>query len=362
MYFFHKIFGFIFNIFSKFPVKNNQISFICDSNESFKGNLDYIRKEFEKRGNFKFNFYFKDQLSLNKFYNLATSKYVFLDDNFFPMAFMNFNSKSTVVQLWHAPGAFKKFGASSGDENEVKMLKKISNKTDYLIVSSDCIIDSYSEAFQINKDKTKPLGLPRSDYFFENNNVDNLRQDFDNKYPQAKGKKLVLYAPTFRDNDKYNNVLDFLNLDDFNSELGEDYILLLRLHPKKFLPITDSNLNYIDCTGFKNSEELLLISDILITDYSSIMIEFAILNKPIIFFTFDYDDYMSKDRGFYFDFKNTVPGVIVDNSKDLINSIKNEDFNKDKIQPFLETQFNELNGQASKRVVDFLLNNEVKNE
>ena len=85
----HKVYGHLFNLFKAFPVVNNRISFIIDSRESFKGNLDYIKKEFEKRGDFEFSFFYKDKLSLSSFKKLATSKYVFLNDNFFPLAFMN---------------------------------------------------------------------------------------------------------------------------------------------------------------------------------------------------------------------------------------------------------------------------------
>lgn len=79
----HKIFGKIFNVFTRFSIDDNLISFIIDSNESFSGNLEYIKNEFEKRGNFKFNFYYKDKLSVNSLKKLATSKYIFLNDNFF---------------------------------------------------------------------------------------------------------------------------------------------------------------------------------------------------------------------------------------------------------------------------------------
>ena len=82
-YFKHKIYGALFSLFKVFPINNNKITFITDSKESFKGNLDYIKKEFEKRGNFEFNIFYKDKLSFNSLKNLASSKYVFLDDNCF---------------------------------------------------------------------------------------------------------------------------------------------------------------------------------------------------------------------------------------------------------------------------------------
>ena len=155
-----------------------------------------------------------------------------------------------------------------------------------------------------------------------------------------------------------------MDLEKFNKELGEEYILVVRLHPKIkkfFKDKIEVNQKYVDCSDFKNEQELLLISDILISDYSSIMIEFALLNKPIIFFTYDYDTYMSKDRGFYFDFKKNVPGPVVYTTDELIAEVKNNDFDKNKISEFRKTQFNSIDGEASKRVVDFLLNDGGKN-
>ena len=162
----HKIYGRIFSIFTKFPIKENRVSFIIDSNQSFKGNLDYIKKEFERQGDFEFNFFYKDKISLNNFKNLATSKYVFLNDNFFPLAFMKFRNETEVVQLWHAPGASKKFGGSVCSPEEREMLAMASENTDCLITSSKNVEKEYVEAFQIDKSKIKALGLPRIDYYF----------------------------------------------------------------------------------------------------------------------------------------------------------------------------------------------------
>lgn len=361
----HKIYGIIFNLFKIFPIDKNKVMFIVDSGESFKGNLDYIKKEFEKRDTFDFNFFYKDKLSFGAFKDLASSKYVFLNDNFFPMAFMNFKSESLVTQLWHAPGAFKKFGGSVSSEDERQMLLKISQNTDYLITSSKNIEKFYSEAFQIPADKIKPLGLPRADYYFENHNINSLKREFCNKYGIDSDRKIVLYTPTFRDEEKYNNVFNYLDLKKFNESLGDEYVLALRLHPKIkdfYKGDISAKENYVDCSDYSSEQELLLISDILITDYSSIMIEFAMLNKPIVFFTYDFDSYMNNERGFYFDFKSTVPGPVVYDSDQLIDVIKNQEFEEKKVSEFVTTQFDEIDGNASKRVVDFLLNEGDKNE
>ena len=351
----HKVFGKLFNIFTKFSIDNNLISFIIDSNESFSGNLEYIKNEFEKRGNFNFHFYYKDKISISSLKKLATSKYIFLNDNFFPFAFMKFNKETTVIQLWHAPGAFKKFG---GSVENASMLKKISDYTDYLIITSKHIEDYYSEAFQIDKSKIRPLGLPRADYYFENHGTDSLRDNFNKKYNLDPDKKIILYTPTFRENKEFNNVFNYLNLDEFNRELSDEYVLVLRLHPKiKNFYSNEISVDgdYIDCSDYKNEQELLLLSDILITDYSSIMIEFGLLNKPIVFFAYDLDNYLANERGFYLDYKNDLPGPIVQTTDELINCI-NEGIDTSKLDSFIKTQFDDVDGNASKRIVDFALN------
>ena len=354
----HKVYGLIFKLFKHTNVDDNRVSFIIDSRESFKGNLDYIKKEFERRGDFKFHFFYKDKLSFDSFKKLSGSRYIFLNDNFFPLAFMEFKPDNTIVQLWHAPGASKKFGGSVDLESR-EILSKISDNTDYLIVTSKNIIGYYSEAFQMPSDKIKPLGLPRMDYYFENHDLDKLKKDFCQKANISSDKKIILYAPTFRDEEKYNNVFNYLDLEKFNRELGSEYVLALRLHPKIknfYKDDISSSGQYVDVSDFESEQELMLISDVLITDYSSIMIEYSALNKPTVFFTYDLDYYLANERGFYYDFKTTVPGPIVHTSDELIDVIKNNRFDKSKISEFVKTQFDEIDGHSSERILDYLLN------
>lgn len=359
MYFKHKIFGFIFNLFSKSKVNDNQIAFVVDDKNSFKGNFQYIKREFSKRGDFDFVFFNKNSLSISNIKKLAKSKYIFLNDNFLAIAFMNFNKDSKIFQLWHASGAFKKFAASSSDnKEEIAVIAKASKKTDYLFITSENIKGFYRDAFRIDENKIKSFGIPRTDYYFEDKDIKKLRENFDERYPIAKNKKILLYAPTFRDNEEDNNVFNYLDLEKFNNALSEEYVLALRLHPKInqfFKGDIDTKADFIDVSDYKNEQELMLISDLLITDYSSIMIEFALLNKPIIFFTYDYDRYLTKDRGFYYDFESNVPGDIVKTDDELIKLIKEGSYNTEKHNSFLKMQFDYLDGNSSKRIVDFIL-------
>lgn len=361
MYTKHKFFGLIFNVFSKLPVDENQVTFIINDSKSFKGNFEAIQEELSKKGNFNYFYFNKNKPSVSSLKKLAKSKYIFLNDNFLAMAFMNFNKKTVITQLWHAPGAFKKFGASSSDSTEeIAMISKSNEKVNHLIISSDNISSYYEDAFRINKSKIKGLGTPRIDYYFKDHNVSKLKSDFVKKYPQAKDKKIILYAPTFRENEEFNNIFNFLDLKKFNDSLSDEYILALRLHPKfkKFYSgDIDSSEEFINLTDYENEQKLLLISDILITDYSSIMMEFALLDKPIVFFTPDFNSYLNSERGFYFDFKR-VPGKIVASDDELIEAISSNDFEKEKIPDFLKMQFGQIDGKASERIVDFVLNGE----
>lgn len=345
---------------SSSAIDEKLVSFVVDDNNSFISNFNYIKDEFEKNGDFNFFFFNKNNLSLRNLKKLSKSKYVFLNDNFLAMANMKFNPDTIITQLWHAPGAFKKFGASSSnDKNEIDLIKRSNEKVTYLITTSGNIADFYGEAFQIDKSKIRPLGIPRMDYYFKDHG--RLRKSFERRYPEVKGKKIVLYAPTFRDNEYDNDVFNYLDLDEFNNQLGDDYILALRLHPRisKFYEgsIGDGK-GFIDVSDVENEQELLFISDLLISDYSSIAIEFAALNKPVILFTYDFDNYVSADRGFYFDLRETSPGVLVYSSDELISCIKHESYKMDNSE-FLKSQFDKIDGESSKRIVDLVLNNEV---
>ncbi|MBZ9570423.1 CDP-glycerol glycerophosphotransferase family protein [Methanobrevibacter sp. TMH8] len=381
MNFKYKIFAYIFNFFKLFSFNRNDVFFILDKKNSFNGNSKFIKNELSKRDKFKFYTLSKEDYSfqgvkspintikkfftlLNFFfigsYRLSKSKYVFLNDNFFPLAYMNFNKDVTIFQLWHAPGAFKKFGISSLDDENVKILTKLSNKNLKLSVSSKNIFEFYQEAFGVNKDQIFNFGVPRIDYYFNkkynnNENIKNIRKNLERRYPEIKGKKLVLYAPTFRENkEKNDDIVNKFDFKRFNSCLGDKFSLIFKSHPKITTPSIEG---VIDLTTYSDEKELLLISDILITDYSSLMVEYALLSKPIIFYPFDLDYYLKYERGFYFDYKD-VPGPIAKDTDEIIKIIKNNDFDFNLIDNFVKNNYDYLDSNSSKRIVDYVLKSE----
>ncbi len=372
MYAKHKIYAAIFNILRKFPQKNNKITLLTNKNHSFEANLEYIAKELDNRNNsgknYEYKFIPKDSLSFANIRDFASSKYVFLVDNFFPLAFMNVEGMKW-VQLWHGTGLFKKFGYDLLNDEDKKIMEMFAPKIDLVSVSSENVADIYARNFYVDKSKVKPFGVPRNDFYNEEHLSDaylsNLRESFEKDYPQLNGKKLVLYAPTFREDPKNNAVFEYFDIEKFLDELGDEYALAIRLHPnyKRYcneehnidLDELTSKYDIINFTGFKDEQKLLLLADILVADYSSIMVDYTILEKPAILFDYDLDDYLYKERGFYFDYAEMVPGKIVYNIDELIEAIKEEDFRLEKMEEFLKLQFGEFKPNSSKLILDYIL-------
>lgn len=370
----NKIFAGCFNFFRKWKVKKNQITLIEKLNTGGTGSLFEIKNECEKRGlPFHFNVITHADYEVNphnlgrliklftiKAFRMATSSHIFLNDNFLPLGYMKLSDETKVVQLWHGMGSFKKFGGSSETDPAVlKELEAATKNTDHILASSENIRDNYAEAFIAPKEKVICIGCPQVDYFFREHDIDAWKAELCEKYLEMKGKKLVLYAPTFRgDEERDKKLLDAFDFDAFQKELGEEYFLMVRLHPQiqsAKVPDTVANM-----TDYPNVRKLLCMTDILIADYSSIAVEYSLLNRPIILYAFDKEWYLSEDRGFYFDYEKTAPGPIVENMQDLIDCIKNKQWDIAKVEKFAHLHNDYFDDKSAGRVVDYYFGNGKK--
>lgn len=279
--------------------------------------------------------------SLSGIYHLATSKYWFSDSSFF--SFIKPRKGQINIQLWHAAGAFKKFGLSIESNKKYYI--------DLLTVSSDTIIDIYQEAFGIEKTKIKNLGIPRADIFFREEEKQKIKEEFYKNYSELRNKKIILYAPTFRENekDRFNLKLD-IELMKENLE-GLNYILLLKLHPgTKSKDIQVDNKFSYNFSDYSNTADLLIISDILISDYSSIIFEFSIMKKPILFYAYDVEEYI-RDRGFYYNYYDFIPNKISYTTEEIIKVVINQEWDLERIEKFARYFFNPFDGNSTERVL-----------
>ena len=288
-----------------------------------------------------------------KAYLLATAKYVFMNDNFMPMSNLHFNKKASVVQLWHAEGAFKKFGLDIEQPADIRAREKAANeKLSFVACSSTGVADIYASAFGVDKSKVLPIGSPRADVLLRADNAAELRCKFEEKYPKCKGKKIVLYAPTFRDDPSLDaKFLSYFNYAEFEKALGDTHCLLVRLHPQ--VHGTARIDGAVDVTDYRNVNDLTLISDVLITDYSSICMDFVLLDKPCVFFAPDLDDYTSR-RPFYFDYRSYVPGEIAQNTAELVAALKAAG-TCEKAEEFKKVNLDMVDGESTNRLMNHIL-------
>ena len=210
-----------------------------------------------------------------------------------------------MLQIWHGPGAGKKFG------NQIKRQYPIQNY-DYVICNAEYWKESYKEAFGVSEDHIIVTGLPRMDELVDDECIEKKVNHFYSKYPQCKDKKLYFYAPTFR-----GNIIDGLIMEsmDFNLvDLEDDEMILCKYHPL-MKDVDIQNDKVINVTR-ENLYELMFVSDVLISDYSSVIFDYTLLNKPMIGFVQDYEKY-KETIGFNIDFYNQFPGPICTNEKEL---------------------------------------------
>lgn len=372
---FYSLYALFFNLSRVFPIKQNRIAFVAPHNGGTEDSLSILRSYVENKGGYETVFISTNDLKLDfsgfmpliksclkaagfftfKAAALARSKYVFLNDNFMPMASLKFSKEAVITQLWHAEGAFKKFGLSAPLTDDVREReKRCSARLDYVICTSKSVAPVYAEAFGVNIEKVLPLGSPRNDLLLGKKDAERIRAEFDKAHPECAGKKLILYAPTFRDSpEKDSKLLESIDTEAFNREFP-DCRLLTKLHPQinSAKPLDGAT----DVTKGHNIGDLTLICDTVITDYSSVCMDFALLSKPCVFYAFDLAEY-EIERSFYFDYKNYVPGPVAEDFESLIKALKNADEHKEKLKKFVDFNFDFVDSKNSERIYNKVILN-----
>ena len=210
-------------------------------------------------------------------------------------------------------------------------------------------------------DKVYITGMPRTDVFFDSNYRRKAVEAFYEQYPKLRDKKIILYAPTFRDSQVDHPVvqLDYTYL---SEQLDQECVLGLRLHPfvaknrDKTKKLPD---NVIDFSYFKSLNTLLFVTDLLISDYSSIIYEFSTLKRPMLFYAYDLEQFEKEGRGFYWDYEQYVPGPVVTTTKEVEQNIKillddEKKGYKRQLEQFYKDTFYYRDNNASGRIYELL--------
>ena len=326
--FLHRLFAFNFNLMRIFSLKENRVSFLAPHPTHPGDTLSLVKERLDREGEYETRLIpsvtKRDGLrALLRFFTadcfyLATAKYIFLNDNFMPMAYMSFPEKVKIIQLWHGDGAFKRFALGSKLPKEAeKNMRLIAPKISFVICSGEGCVPIYAEAFGVPKERVLPLGSPRADNILFGEKAD--RSLLYDAYPALRGKRLVLYAPTFRDTMREDErLMQNIDMNYFSKALGSEYAFAVKLHPQvhsSSVPKGAIDLTHCKIPG------LIKMCDVLVTDYSSICMDAALLYKKCIFFAFDKEKY-SLDRSFYFDYDSYVPGPVVSTFEGVVEEIK----------------------------------------
>lgn len=350
------------------PVVQNRVSFISGRRDELGGNEKFVYDLIKDNPDIDFQFLmYADFATLTKpknlrrFYELyATSKVVIVDDYLSLLNTVDKRDDVTLFQLWHACGAFKTFGFSrlgkTGGPKQTSIDHRMYDRT---IVSSEGIVKYYAEGFGIDDKKVLPTGIPRTDIFFDEKYAENIRKNFFERFPAFKGKKIILFAPTFRGNGQKGAYYPKAAFDPcrFIEDVGSDYVMILKLHPfcrERYEIDVKHSDRIIDLSDDDELNDLLFVTDLLITDYSSSVFEASLLNIPMLFYAYDLYQYIT-DRDFYCDFENFVPGKIVFTNGELVESVRAGDFEQEKVEPFKYKFFTNPDGKASQRVADAIL-------
>ncbi len=360
------------------PVKKNRIVFDSSIGKSYSGNPRYIFEymiENAYQEKWELTWFYESKPypmpgdgyqyhygRLRYLYYMATAK-IWIFDSRQP-EFLIKRKKGYYIQTWHGT-PLKKLGLDMQDvfmygESDIDSYQKSFVKNvktwDYLISQNPFSTETFRRAFDFDKEMLE-IGYPRNDMLFSKNNEEDINL-LKRRLKLPFDKKIILYAPTFRDDEftsnsayKFNPSLDF---DKLKEELSDEYVLIIKYH---YL-IMDS-IDWEPYKGFiydfdqtHDIAELFLVSDMLITDYSSVMFDYCILKRPMFFYAYDLHKYKDNLRGFYFDYEENMPGPISATTEDLIRDIRNFDMAryKEKYDRFCE-KFNTFDdGHASENI------------
>ncbi|MEK5524015.1 bifunctional glycosyltransferase/CDP-glycerol:glycerophosphate glycerophosphotransferase [Heyndrickxia sp. FSL W8-0423] len=306
------------------------------------------------------------RFSLAYYYYLGTSKY-WVSNSRLPLH-LNKRPDNVYLQTWHGTPlkklVFDMNDIYSANPNYKKHFYQQSRRWDYLISPNQYSSDIFRRAFKFDKTMLE-YGYPRNDILYKNNN-----EEFINSLKVRLGipidKKVILYAPTWRDDEfyepgKYKFKLK-LDLNKMKEQLGDEYVIALRMHYFIADDIDTSGLEGFayNFSKYDDIAELYLISDILITDYSSVFFDYANLKRPILFFTYDLEKYRDTLRGFYIDMENDIPGPMLKTTEEIISAIKKielvENEYKRKYDDFYKKFCEWDNGKATENIVAHIFN------
>jgi CDP-glycerol glycerophosphotransferase (TagB/SpsB family) len=356
--------GALGRIFARFPFQDRRVVFATARTPVLDGNLAFIHRAMhEHRPDIDCVFLLEPYTygwmgKLRYFlrlvrgvYYLQTSGLVVVDNAYLPVHVVRHRKATTVVQVWHAAGALKRFGLDAPVLRRPSERRFLHRNYDYVVVGGEAARGPYASALRTPVRRVLALGSPRTDFFFDAAAMGAARRRILAAHPQLEGKRVVLYAPTFRGAGETKRAAPGFDAQRLRAQLPDSYALVLKTHPNldpDATPTAGFDLVF-DPTAEIN--EIFTVSDILVTDYSSSIFEWALLRRPLVLLVGDLERY-ELDPGMYIDYRNGMIGTQVTDTDGVAAAILGEAFDLDAYDAFVDRQLATSDGRASVRFIE----------
>lgn len=357
--------------------RENTILFMTEQNDRIASNLKAVSERMKERGlDQKYNLIFsarpaaaepqskKSWIELVK--KMAMSGTIFLDDHAPVLDWIKLDEDVKVIQLWHAGAGFKSSGYSRWGHKGCPAPQSCHRQYRYGIAGSKHIAHFFSEVWGMDDERVLPTGMPRMDEYLDEKHRGQKTMELYQEFPMCRGKKVILFAPTYRGKNKKTayypyELIDFQKLYEV---CGEEYVVLFKMHPwvNEDIVIPEQYRDkFLDVKTYPNINDMFYIVDLLITDYSSNIFEYSLMRKPMLFFAYDKIQY-AFSRGFHRDYEESAPGKVCYTFDEVLKAIQNSDFEYEKVEEYVRLHFDYIDTHASDRVIDWLVLGEMPRE
>ncbi len=354
------------------PIRKNKAMFISDVRGENGGNLrcvyDALGAEYERATYFKADrrLWSSPAKFYRLVYDMTTAEVIFLEDYFRYTSYYKVREGQRICQLWHGAGAFKKMGYSRIDGTEHIRIHKGYRKYTNVITSAEAINENYAEAFGVPLSSVRATGIPRTDMFFEPDYIEAAKARLYDAYPVLRDRKIILFAPTYRGLRADDATYDFdrLPIDTLYEALHEEYVWIFKWHPALYNNIANGRVKtpdfgkypdfFVDLSAEREINDILTITDVMVTDYSSVIFDYFLTGGRVVFYPYDFDTYYN-GRSFYYDYEDYLYGPVVKDPASLVAAIQSSDDSEDEIRSRFGKKFMEAcDGRATQHVIDWV--------
>jgi CDP-ribitol ribitolphosphotransferase len=289
---------------------------------------------------------------LIELYHLATARAAVVDTYIIPVSCLKHRPGLVVVQIWHALGAVKAFGhlaigMAEGSSRTMAETMHMHSGYTYVTCGGRATIDLWSKSFNVNPDIIRPIGMPRVDYLLNDLIASRNKHRMEKLYPIIAQRKVILYVPTFRKHRRIDPSELIAAID------PTEYVLLIKQHPLDPTHLPDNLDHVIVFRDEIDVLELLSSANYVVTDYSAICFEAALIGKPLFFWAYDIDTYASR-RGFVMEYPSELPGFASRSAEAIVSAIESDNWDPRALRAFASKYVNLQDGHCTDRIIDLL--------